>query len=297
MKKLLLLLLLYSACETVVEIDIPKDEPRLVLNSFFNPDSTFSISLFQSMYILDTGEFKAVENATVSIFDTEGTKLTELIDTGSGNYTSLLKPEAGKEYRIEALKAGFDTVEASDLIPVDSAQVSSIELNSTEPEFEGGSAEYDISFVIKDYAGDDFYEVQILEHSIFKFDSVTYENTYPSFLESDDRVFDEFTSSGVALIFRDVLFNEGESKITVSTYLNLEDNCDEFVECIEREFFLIIRKVSESYFNYNRTLRLQQDLEGNPFAEPVSVFNNITNGFGIFAGYRDSKFILEAAEN
>ena len=298
MKRFLILLLLFSGCETIIDIDIPEDEPRLVLNGFINPDSTLSISLFQSMGILETGEFRAVEAANVTVYDKDGVRIADLTDSGSGRYMSAFIPEVGQEYRIEASKSNFATVESSDMIPSDSAEVISINLNLTESGFEGGgSGEYDIDFTIRDYAGTDFYEVQVFERSVYEFDGQRYENFGNRFLESEDPVFDEFNSSGLGLLFGDALFDEGELKITVSTYLNLGNNCDEVPECLSEESFLIVRKVSESYFRYNRTLRLQQDLEGNPFAEPVSVFNNIKNGFGIFAGYRNSTFLLEVPEN
>lgn len=298
MKKLLLLLLIYSGCETIVDIDIPNDGPKLVLNSFFNPDSTLSISLFQSLGILETGEFKVIENATVAVFDADGTKITDLTDSGLGIYTSPFKPQVGEEYKIEASKSEFDTIEASGMIPVDSARINSIELNLVEPGFEGeANGEYDITFTIQDYVGIDFYEVQIFERSVYEIDGERSEFINNRFLESDEAVFDEFNSSGISLLFRDVLFDESESRITVNTYLNFQNFCDETPECISEEFFLVVRKVSESYFKYNRTLRLQQDLEGNPFAEPVSVFNNIEGGFGIFAGYRDSRFPIEVPRN
>lgn len=292
MKKLVLLLLFYSACETIVDIDIPKDESRLVLNGFFNPDSTISVSLYQSLHILDPGEFMVVEDAMVSIFDSDGAELADFQDAGLGRYTSTFKPEVGKEYRIEVSKSGFETIEATDIIPIDSARITAIQIEETAGEF---SEEYEITFTIQDYAEEDFYEVQVFQRSIYEFDGETYENVIVHHLESEDVVFDDFTSSGTALLFRDVLFDAGQSKITVSTYLNGDVGCEVNPECISDEYFLILRKVSEPYFNYNRTLRLQQDLEGNPFAEPVSVYNNITNGFGIFAGYRDSVFSLDTS--
>lgn len=49
---------------------------------------------------------------------------------------------------------------------------------------------------------------------------------------------------------------------------------------------LQINKVSPAYYNYKETLALQSSINNNPFAEPVSVYSNIRNGYGIFAGYR-----------
>lgn len=287
MKKLVLLLLFYSACETIVDIDIPKEDTRLVLNGFFNPDSILSVALYESLHILDDSEFKAVEDATVSIFDGDGVKLADLVDEGSGRYSSAFRPEVGTEYRVKASKTGYQAIEASDIIPGDSARVRAIQIVRTGEE---GSGEYEIKFTIQDYANEDFYEVQLLQRTYYEFEGMAYEIMINHYMESEDVVFDDFTSSGIALLFNDVLFNAGESKITVTAFLNSYTSCDENPECISEEYFLILRKVSASYFNYNRTLRLQQDLEGNPFAEPVSVYNNVTNGFGIFAGFRNSVY-------
>lgn len=54
-----------------------------------------------------------------------------------------------------------------------------------------------------------------------------------------------------------------------------------------------MKKVSEAYFLYKETYALQQSVDGDPFAEPVTVFNNIENGYGIFAGYRTTLYPLE----
>lgn len=48
---------------------------------------------------------------------------------------------------------------------------------------------------------------------------------------------------------------------------------------------LQINKVSPAYYNYKETLAPQSSINNNPFAEPVSVYSNIRNGYGIFAGY------------
>lgn len=44
---------------------------------------------------------------------------------------------------------------------------------------------------------------------------------------------------------------------------------------------LYLRKVSHSYYQYKETKHLQDKLSGDPFAEPVPVYNNIENGVGI----------------
>ncbi|MGB3076314.1 MAG: DUF4249 family protein [Chitinophagales bacterium] len=43
-----------------------------------------------------------------------------------------------------------------------------------------------------------------------------------------------------------------------------------------------LTSTDRSTFLYNESLRIQNNTEGNPFAEPAPVFNNIEMGYGIF---------------
>jgi len=46
-----------------------------------------------------------------------------------------------------------------------------------------------------------------------------------------------------------------------------------------------LSSVSEDYYKYNVTLAKYEQTQGDPFAQPVQVYSNIENGFGIFGGY------------
>jgi hypothetical protein len=41
----------------------------------------------------------------------------------------------------------------------------------------------------------------------------------------------------------------------------------------------------EPYYQYHRSIRTASRSEGNPFAEPVLVYSNVTGGLGVFAAY------------
>ena len=55
---------------------------------------------------------------------------------------------------------------------------------------------------------------------------------------------------------------------------------------------LYLHNISKSYYYYRTSLELYVDASRNPFAQPVQVFSNINNGFGIFAGAQISYFVL-----
>jgi len=65
----LLFLLVFSACESTIDINTPEDyTPQLVVDGFFNPDSVWSMVISQSLPLNSYREPSEllVENANVS---------------------------------------------------------------------------------------------------------------------------------------------------------------------------------------------------------------------------------------
>ncbi len=55
----------------------------------------------------------------------------------------------------------------------------------------------------------------------------------------------------------------------------------------------MLRTLSSDQYHYLRTLQLQEFNEGDSFSEVVPVYNNIENGFGIFAGYSSDSVVVD----
>ena len=60
--------------------------------------------------------------------------------------------------------------------------------------------------------------------------------------------------------------------------------------------YLQVLYISEAYYQYLKTARLHDDTLANPFAEPLNVYGNVENGYGIFAGYSSRTFELTLEE-
>ncbi len=101
--------ILLSACETIVEIDIPREAPRLVANAFINPDSLISVRVSRSKFVLDNAPLKPIENATAQIFE-NGQLRESLEHTGQGLYVSSFKPQVGSEYTLQVAAQGFESI-------------------------------------------------------------------------------------------------------------------------------------------------------------------------------------------
>ena len=96
-------------------------------------------------------------------------------------------------------------------------------------------------------------------------------------------------------LFNDLLFN-GQNKnleleIPNEEYWNFIDGSTEW-SYKRLSLTLYLHNISKSYYYYRTSLELYQNASGNPFAQPVQVYSNIDNGFGIFAGSQVSYFNL-----
>lgn len=54
-----------------------------------------------------------------------------------------------------------------------------------------------------------------------------------------------------------------------------------------------VRNITEEYYRWSRSYQAKSDAEDNPLIEPISVFNNLTNGLGIFSVAREKVFVVQ----
>ncbi len=54
-----------------------------------------------------------------------------------------------------------------------------------------------------------------------------------------------------------------------------------------------VRNITEDYYRWSRSYQAKYDADENPLVEPVSVFNNLVDGLGIFSVAREKVFIVQ----
>jgi|GEM_PF-458257 len=276
------LLLLFS-CELVVDIDVPFDGPSLTLNSVVNPDSTYAARLSLNRYILDDTTSFFLDNAQVSIEEL-GKDPYLLSPAGDGFYTSDLKPEAGKTYRIRAFSEKYGSIEASCTVPFPAGLID----HKVIEKLFNHQYETKIALTFQDDADvENFYQALVyLEHEWFDYQTQKV-RTSPGFvmLTSDDPII-KSENEGIdyfhGVLFKDVFFNG--KKHTANFRANgfsLENTAS---------YTIALRTLTKDYYQYRFTVGLQEEASGDPFAQPVNVRNNIENGFGVFGAYSQSVY-------
>ena len=301
MKKLFFLLsvsLIYISCEKVIPFEGDVNTPKLVINSVFESDSTFKVHVSSSRSVIDTSSFENIDDAVVTIKDGNGNVIEVLNHVVNGFYKGLVLPEENTTYILKLNHPNYAKITASDSLPspiiINSVDTSTIldpingnrlriSMNFDDPE---NNQNY---YLLETYSVNEYLIVENL-------DTVEYElDTTKQFMVLTDEVFQNggspWRDQG---LFNDLLFN-GQNKtleieIPNENWSGSEDGYDWSYKTLTLRLYL--HNITISYYYYRTSLELFQNASGNPFAQPVQVYSNIENGFGVFAGSQISFFDL-----
>ncbi len=298
--RLLPLLIALSACEQVIEPDLPEHTPRLVVHSLFTSDGGWSADVGRSSGILESYGDWAVADAAVELLAGERVvgelRFNEAARVYVFEDSSL---QAGETYSLQVSAPGFETIRATDTVP---APVPT----SLRP---GTRGDLSIELEIQDPPGEaNYYQISL--YQVFTGRGATrvegvLSTRDPSIMGDnsvDESPFEEGTFEGEAPYFRDTLFDGRTHEIEltytgdwverVGTIIREEEE-EEWQDDLEHAGFtayLQVLYISETYYEYLKTARLHDETRENPFAEPLNVYGNVENGYGIFAGYSSRTF-------
>jgi hypothetical protein len=293
MKNIFPLLLILSSlslsnCTKEIEFDAQDIAPRIVVNSLFTNDSIWSAHISRSVGVLDTTSYTTISNATVNIFDNNATLVTTLTHQGDGLYTSPsgVTPIPNQSYTLEASASGYTSVSATNAIP---PVVPIYQLDTVASTNSDGETILEVTITFQDpSAVENFYMLEVIAKGTYfdewEQDSVDFRAPLP--ITCDDINVETingfniggFENSYLYLMLKDQNFDGQNYELTFSAV--------NYAELKDLNLFGEIRLVntSEAYFNYLRSFNMYQNTIGNPFATPVQVYSNVTNGMGIFAG-------------
>jgi len=281
-----------SACEQTIDVNVTS-EPPIVVNALFTNDSTWRIrvdrawSATEPTYYFDTtydangnptsyrvlSYSKSIDNAMVQITSGKGEQIMLEYDT-NGYYNGPVAPRFGESYTLSVNVPGQPLLSSSAYlpvpVPVDTAY------------FAGATADGLLLAVeFTDVPGPNTYELfawslksQYDFYIPVKCDDpdVHVETYWTPIRGGEDQTAEVWP---MFLSINDANFQERRKKLIIRTTGGSQDD----------EWAVRIRTLSSGYAKYRATSELQRNTSDDPFAESVRIFNNITNGVGIFAGY------------
>jgi hypothetical protein len=276
------------SCTKEIPFDSQASTPKIVINSLFTTDSVWSAHISRSRNITEGTSDYGLSDATVSVYDENGTLVTSLEHQEEGYYVSpsLAVPQANQNYRIEASASGFESVDATNYIPI---EVPILQIDTVSNYNDEGELIMQITLNFNDPSGtDNYYIVEtVVKGSYFDPEiGDSAEFAVPMILTSSDPNIESINRVGIGgqnfgfeyLMLRDNAFS-GQSYALTFSVRNYED-----VKDLELIGEIKLVNTSKEYFDYLSSFLRYQRTQGNPFSTPVQVFSNVNNGMGIFAG-------------
>jgi hypothetical protein len=289
----ILIVLTLISCEMVVDVDVPPPPELLVLNSTFDSEGNWSAKVSKNQYILDEDPPVFFNDATLTVTRPDGSSFSLETKPPSDDffydaYLYSYKDESvlyGEPYLISAEKEGFPIATSASVIPKP-VQILLYEIDTTTFFDQQGlntwNGDNKLSVTFQDVEGESFYGLRLKTMVLyygFNYETQTEEiDTVDRYvyLETENPIVEDYMNSSKELVFTDQSFAGKEYNFVA----RFSGNDIQGADLVTIEFLTI----TEAYYAYKSSQRLQEWVDGDPFAAPVNVRSNIENGHGIFAG-------------
>lgn len=307
---IIILVFIGISCEKVINIDIEDAKIKIVLNGVINTDSAVIVHLTRSRHILDNASISPLTDATVKLFE-DNNEIGVLSHIGNGFYKINFIPRKGHEYKITAEHSAYDDIYATTKInnPV---PIISIDTFTSYGQYESKILNFNLKFT--DPADEsNYYMLTLVNSYLSKEWSDTVQNIDTLYVGPDTTIV-SITYGGYTLIpMKQYVYSTTED-IIVETQLyngrgfvfsdelingktyNLKFNADYYSFFGDtNKVYIQLKSISKELFLYFRSLQAHFNNQGDPFAEPVMVYTNVTNGLGIFGSqsiYSDSLIFI-----
>ena len=283
----LLLALIFFSCEKVIPIEAGFLNSNLVVNSVFLNDSFCQLHLSSSINVYDTNTFKNILDATVFIKDSNGNNIEQLSHIINGFYLGNQSLVTGKSYYLQVEHDKFNSVFASSSIPnaISNIYIDTISYTQNGKDKIKVKLTFEDERHVKNYyklavkVGKTIMDSTVVNGSLIM-DTI---KEYSWLKIHKDHAILESTITNKETIFNDNSFNGSSFTIDFSIKdiikkTNKNDNIN--LDFIELYFY----NINSSLYNYHKSIKIYSENYNIPFAQPIQVFSNIQNGFGLFTG-------------
>lgn len=272
----------FMACETTVDLAIDSP-PRLTIISNVSPVDGQRVYVYASQDPADTSNFYVPDNLNVDVEEIESNTTVHLnpIYENNGQYfripASFVK--AGNSYKITAFAPGFPPVQSQTSIPNPSTLtdllVHNVQIKPSEVHEFKKIIHYTVEFNIHHTGANRYYHVVFYNQYKNNPNVLVINDPLPD----DGQIFQHHYDYGILLDKNDLQPGQPLSFDFEDWVLNDDD--------LER-VYVELRSITAEYYKYHSTLTRQLIVRQDPFAEPVTIFNNIDGGYGNFSGFARS---------
>lgn len=293
--------LILTSCEnmqTVIDLELPPHEPKLVINSSNKIGDKFKVYVSHSIDPLSNNDFEFYSDASVVLLE-NGLAIDSLIFIDSSHfYKSNVLAENDKDYSLRVSHPNYPILNTKALTAPVATEIKSVNLRTSNTN-ESGKSFIEIEFD-DDPVKDNYYLLKLVAYSSY-FDEETNQeqviNT-PLYFESTDPSISNGALENVQnkIIFNDQLFNGQNKRLEVS-FNNYYEDMDSKFDSIS----VNLSTLDYDFYTYHTSRTLQNNTsEGAIFgSEPVNVYNSFINddgsedAYGLFSIISKDTFMID----
>ncbi|MFV0266483.1 MAG: DUF4249 domain-containing protein [Draconibacterium sp.] len=254
---LLVMTSFWQACEKEVDLETKHPQKRC-LNCVLNPDSLVTAELTLSRDINNGYDFEPVDDATLILYTDEGDNDT-LVSAGSGKYSLHYKPEEGTTYNILVKHNTFEDLQATTTVP--NRAFVTWKTDTTYVSTQGNRVFVRVDMTVHDNPNEtNYYWMETIETNAVFIDDFNRDIDTESKYGYVYYYYLRFSDIGYSGQDMDLTFERGSG---IKWYLwSCDPHYDKYLKS-----------------TLKARLNAEKDL---PFREPVQIYSNIENGYGIF---------------
>jgi hypothetical protein len=294
----LVFLFLLGSCVKEMKVNPEFEGSKLVVNALICPDSIIRVHVSASSAMgqpnshLDDVELTLYENGLeVGVF---------FYDT-LGWYQNVFYTSAGNSYKLVAKSPSFGKVEATTYIPFLPQNLSGTYYKISDvPISDNGIVKYfetETKLVfLDDPLKENYYE---LGQNRFLYQQTQEKD--PSLLSDGDLSYNPRN-----YYCSDALFNGQEKtfllckggSVSLSPFGTIfhDDNYHQLIKSCSQEYYLFRKSWTKHLYNQNSVDVLDDPLQILFYGDPVTMYSNVIGGYGIFAGYSQTKLKIDYVE-
>lgn len=273
-------------CEEEVMLDFEMAKSTLVLSSSFFPDQPVVLEVTATRP-RGSSPVQSINDATVLLY--EGSELAEAltyVPPGDleihGTYrTKRFKPQIGQQYTIHVSAPGYDPVSAVSSIP-EPVAITDLQVQNLSQTTVGGETLIDYQLLI-DYEDPvdqiNYYDLRVYQMVVpFKINSHGDTLRSQPYIKSvSTPLYRNAEGRVISLLLQD---KGGQPVVNVHLQCRINPSSELLGEVVAE-----LRTVSPEYYFYQRSVSRPDELPNSGLRDPVILFNNVTSGMGVFAGY------------
>jgi len=291
-----IIIIFFVACKQPFELDKDFTQTKPVINCMFSPQDSFVVNLTQSRspLVMYDVKFEPLANADIKIY--ENNVLQNVVFKYDSFYYTAQNfvPKSNCKYKIEVTTANGQYLTAEDSITNNTKISNYTSHHVFETDINDNIMKYEkVSFDILDNKNEkNYYWLNIKQYSKIK-DSTKWNESGWDIL-SDNPVFEKkYLTYATSIAFSDEKFDAVNYNLSLkfyrfdTTYTYLENILFPLINDSTKIVFKL-NTISESLYKYLKSFEKQFEGGGeipNPLAEPIFLYSNVKEGFGIFGAY------------